>query len=205
VNLCEALRFALTGREDELPNTPDELLNYSEKSRAQLAREIEGLPPSGRLPRKGTDERRRYDTLSRRLQRWTTTRGAQRRSFREARSGWRETRRAFFRRRFPSWARMRRRGARMRLEARVKIPSPGKGGMDDRVRLMPAGGPGTFISADEISEVLRLLVDEDDCDAASEALLESFAESYGFLELVEGLEDNEVIGLKLWADGDPEP
>lgn len=204
--MCEALRFALTGDEEtEIPETPSELLDYSKKSRAQLAREIEGLPSSGRLPPRGTPERTRYNTVRRRLERWTTTTGRQRRSFNEPRSGWKETQRAFFRRRFPGWDAMRRRGARMRLEARVKIPSPGKGRTDDRMRMMPAGGPGTFISGADMREVLRLFVDDDDCEGAGEALLEAFAESYGFLELVEALEDNEIAGLKLWPDGEAEP
>jgi hypothetical protein len=93
----------------------------------------------------------------------------------------------------------------MRLEARINYV-PAKGGTaDNRMRLMPAAGPGVYLNPEQIGEVLNLLTEEDDCEGAGEALLEHFAAEYGFLELIEALEENDVVGLKLWPDGDPEP
>jgi hypothetical protein len=60
------------------PVTVEDVLKSYSGGNSALARELAGLPPAGALPRKGTAERRRYDSAMRRVQRYGST-GAERR------------------------------------------------------------------------------------------------------------------------------
>ena len=74
--MAAALTAALTAGKPEPVTIEDVLGSYGNGS--TFARELSGLPSTGPLPRKGTPERRRYDTAMRRVQRYRST-GAERR------------------------------------------------------------------------------------------------------------------------------
>lgn len=71
-----ALEAVLT-EERGSPMTPAEILRAYGGSKPAIARDIAGLPP-GPLPRKGTPERRRYDSALRSIQRYYTEAGERR-------------------------------------------------------------------------------------------------------------------------------
>ena len=68
-SVAAALTAALTAGKPE-PVTIEEVLGTYAGGNPALARELAGLPSTGALPRKGTAERRRYDTAMRRVQRY---------------------------------------------------------------------------------------------------------------------------------------
>lgn len=188
-----------------VPGTGRELVRYA-GGKAELTRQIAGM--SG-PPRRGDyadavdyeAARRRWRSASRRVQRYTTS-GAQKRGARRVVLPAAERERVREAAVDRKWRDMVRRGVRMRLRATIKITSPTPGRRDDvRTRDLPAGGPGVYISPDELLPVLDAL-DDGDRERAAFDLQVAFADAYG---MPDELEVDEVYELKVWPDGEPEP
>lgn len=201
MDIVEALEASLAGREvdEDLGYLSAGELVESAGSRPALARELVGLPAAGKLPARGTPERTAYAAALRRVQRWTTS-GAQRR--RPAVSTLRALTRSREERRL---AQLARRGARVRLRAKVKVDTPTarRGKIErERQRTMPSGGPGTYLDADEMGTIAAFWEAGDHATAAG-LLFDAFAEAYGFPDLT--IVPGGVEAWDIWPDGEAEP
>lgn len=142
--------------------------------------------------------RLRWRSASRRVQRWRTE-GAQRRLTPKLDAG--EKRRVRRQASAVKRARLRQRGLRARLKATVRVGS-GFGRKDDvRTRDMPSGGPGVLLPPRDVAEILDAL-DDEGRDAVAEVFLGLFFAAYG---LPEDAELDEVMWLRVWPEGEPEP
>lgn len=94
-------------------------------------------------------------------------------------------------------------GARVRLTVTVRINTPDPRKPDEtRTREIPSGGPGELVPAEEVADVLGLLESRDPSDAELALVDYVLVEYFG-----EGIdaEVEDVISVKVWPDGDPEP
>jgi hypothetical protein len=198
VNLTDAFTAALTGDTTPPPRTGPELVRYGGGAPA-LARIERGLPPTGNLPSRRHDpERRRlYDNALRKFQRWAAPAGKQRTKNPDIDD---LRHRLIISRRFPLIPDIGRLGARVRITALVRVDSPTSGREDVRVRVMPAGGSGKFVSAPKMRALSDLFM-SGDADAAAEDFIQTFLSAYDFPEA----EIEDIQSIKIWPDGTPEP
>jgi hypothetical protein len=176
------VRAALLGRSGPLPGTPASLVDYAGGRRSfawtmahrvepgPLAPDYPSEPPSGRRPLGLSGEKLRwYHSSHRWAERQTTTTARQRRGAGSFLGQLKRFLRAKFARSITVALR----------DAKVKKKSPGIGepiGADNyRIRDLPA----QTISAEEIGEILDLLAEGKD-DEAADAFFEAFGEAYGF-------------------------
>jgi hypothetical protein len=117
-SVAAALTAALTAGKPE-PVTIEEVLGTYAGGNPALARELAGLPSTGALPRKGTAERRRYDTAMRRVQRYGSTGAERRRPKGEALADLR--RRGLVNLAGPQLAKARREGLAVRFMAHFRV------------------------------------------------------------------------------------
>lgn len=97
------------------------------------------------------------------------------------------------------------RGMRARMKVRMSVDTPnarGRGAV--RTRVMPSGGPGVLIDAATTREIL-----EDARERGDEVAADLFRPAF-FIAYGGGLEDlpleiEDVIWLKVWPNGEPEP
>lgn len=145
----------------------------------------------------------RWRAARRRVQRWTTQAGAQQRGRARLSLTPAETGRVQQMRADRRESAAVRHGARMRIHARIRIDSPTPGHRADvRTRWMPASGPGVYIRPAEMDRVLAAREGPDGEAGAAVELLNAFALAYG---INVAMDVEEVLALKLWPDGTPEP
>lgn len=201
----DALREGLAGTRP--PKTPKAFVRWAGGA-DELKRAISGLDgPPKRAEYSDVDaynrDRTKWRTASRQVQRWTTSAGEQRGRTKGPRLTPAAMRVVEQRRADKRLARLKRKGARARLYARLRMKSAGPHKVDDtRDRVMPSGGPGLFIPADELEEVIGD-ARRHDYDAAMTALEAAFLEEYGLDE--DEAEIVEIYRVKVWINGDPEP
>jgi hypothetical protein len=193
----KSLENSLGGALSAGPVPPDgaALVRYAGGRRA-LTEQLSGLP---RPPRRGDyRDAERYETDARR---WRSASQAALRYSKGARTP-RIPREAQSRIRRAATAAKRaaiaQRGLRVRMYAEVTVGSPGKRG-DTRARVMPSGGPGVLIAADDAGELESLL--RADPAEAAEMFAEEFFEDYGMPESHIGV----VYWVKFWPEGSAEP
>lgn len=176
---------------------------------AALARMLVGLPAAGRLPKPGTEIRKRYNAAIRQIQRYTTGAGQRRgqgagkvsSAARErAIARWRKAVGPTWRSSF--WARLRAKGARSRLAGNWRV-----GGSKDprRFRELPKAGEGVRLPANVMDELLDA-AEAAEWTEALEIFLGAFSDAFGVdvtPENEDGPED--IAWIRIWVDGDREP
>jgi hypothetical protein len=189
-----------------VPTNARKFVEYAGGKRAAVE-QLTGLdgPPRradyGRRDAAFREDRLRWLAAQRRVERWTT-------EGRERRGGTRDVdltraqktraRRDANRRRREEIAR---RGLRARMHVKTRVDTPGKRA-DVRTRWIPAlGAPATYIDPDTTREILEKL--SDDRDAAGEDFLDALWLSYDVDPDL--IEVEEVLELKVWPEGEPEP
>jgi hypothetical protein len=171
------LTRALTGRARTPESLEDIASVYGDIPRHQnpaLARELTGLPPTGRLPARGTAERRAYEATLRSVQRYRAGEGRQRR--RPGRDTLRRLRAAArLRLAGPRLAQVRRLGILMRLTAEIRVSRVW------RTHHMPSDVAGRPRMVHVGPELMRPVLDAweaGDVDQAGAQLLEAFFTAY---------------------------
>lgn len=139
-----------------------------------IARQLSGIPQTGRLPRAGTDEHRAYRARRRRLERYLAgTRGQKRADPAFVKAVRAAARQIVY---GPGLARARRHGLRMRIRAWITVSRP-----PPKVHTMPADVAGrpayTHLEPYLVDPVLDVW-ERDDEDAAGAQLLAAFFLAY---------------------------
>lgn len=161
----EALTDALTAA---LPRPSDTQLLDGRETREALSRAEAGIPGTGPLPRRGTGQRRTYDTAMRRFQRYTTNAS----ETREAKGSWLNRLRDGVTRvlALPNVAIARLSGVDMQLTASIRVSKSWK------VHRMPVGAP-QHVEGRLLGPTLDAWV-RDDMAAAGAELLAAFYTAY---------------------------
>jgi hypothetical protein len=181
--ISDALDAFLRGGTVDGPQAPSEVFSaYGASQREQntnMARELTGTPP-GRLPAKGTAERRSYDTALRntqRYQRWVRNEPGEKRNPARSRTNLDRLRRgAALRLGRRNAERLAREGLRFQFRSQVRISK------DQRLRTWPAGPSGHPVRQSVDGAALREATElwmAGDSMAASEALVEAALQAYG--------------------------
>lgn len=206
-DLGDALAPALQA--EPVPGNGAALVRYA-GGRAALTRQLTGMDHAPRRAEYSTPEahkaaQTKWQTAQRRVQRWDDEgkEGKQRRGAVKGpdldRAQKTRLRRAANERKSRA---LQSRGLRARLKARVTIKSPGaRGRSDTRLREMPQGGPGVYLDAETVRDIVEALREEGR-ETAAEDFLPAFLQSYG---MPEEAEVTDVMWLKIWPDGSPEP
>lgn len=170
-----ALTSALLGRGRRAPSTLDDAYSAAGTDRGssgRLARELAGIPQTGKLPRRGSPERRRYDAAIRNVQRYRTTAGERRRPTRQL-PGILQAARSLAT--GDNIAALLRSGAQMQIRARIKVSNTW------RTHTMPADiGTGRRMQYVE-GQLFRLAVRQwqaGNMQAAGEEVLRAFFFAY---------------------------
>lgn len=184
---------------DPVPRGGPELVRYM-GGRDAAVRTLTGLsgpprastyPETARGAQRLDQDRRRWRAAQRRVQRWDRgDRAAPALSptdRRRAQAGDRERKRRD----------LRRRGFYARIRAKWKVSSPGKA-QDDRERTIPSGGPGQHIPGEVLDGD-----GDDDGETLGARVLAAFLDESGMPEDFQ--DESEVIGVKFWPRGTPEP
>lgn len=98
---------------------------------------------------------------------------------------------------------MRKRGMRVRMHAKMKRKSPGKRGEPARWREIPTG-PGVLLEPEHAADILQL-IRAGEHDAAVAAFRDDVLDSYFGRGGAEAWNIEDVDQLEVWAEGDPEP
>lgn len=166
---------------DTVPTQGPELVSYLGGQRATVS-VLTGLD---RSPRRGDygegaegaaqhkADYTRWRSTSRRVQRWTTEAGQQRGRQRVTLDP-EQRREAERENRARKLQRVRQRGIRAIVHARIVVDSPGKGGRDSRHRTISDGGQGILV--ENGAEILAL-VNAGQLDEAQAALVEGFLDA----------------------------
>jgi hypothetical protein len=145
-SVTAALTAALTAGKPEPVTIEDVLGSYSGGNPA-LARELAKLPSTGPLPRKGTAERRRYDSAMRRVQRYGSTGAERRRPKGENLADLR--RRALVNLAAPQLAKARREGLAVRFMAQFRVSRNYY-----TKAIPPAPGDMIYLTPDDASDLM---------------------------------------------------
>ena len=193
----EALTELLTGRPpSDIRGLAAVYSPVPRRQNAAMARTLAGLPETGRLPAKGTAERRRYDDYLRSLQRYRAPVGRQRR---RPNPSVLERLRAEARRRLTARnvARARAEGLKMRVRVGYVFYEGGR----RRVSDMPGTSGWVEIPPDErLAEVLDVWV-AGEREEAGELLLATFFVEYKLPALNEEEAEVEVYDAEVrWND-----
>ena len=100
------------------------------------------------------------------------------------------------------------RGLRVRLTVRMRVSSPSRAKQPDRLREIPAGGPGVYIPPpddagyDEAnSDDILMAAESGNDEGAGATLLQAVFESEGWGLSADDVEVTEVVSVHIWPDG----
>lgn len=195
-----ARAFRALSSADPVPASGRDFVRYA-GGRTAAVRALSGMAGTPRRADYRTDDayaeaRRHWRSASRRVQRWDTETGAERRE--RAKLTPTEKRRAQKVNRDRKRDAVRRNGIRVRIQGLVAVPSAGKRGEPARDRVLPVeGSPAVELDlGDELLDTMR----EYGYEAALEHVMESFFDEYG---MPYAQVDNARV--KVWPAGEREP